>query len=101
MSGIASYIAAHGLDTVHEQPKYMPNLFNDEEIVIRPTIPGNTDSGRTQFKIGGLNDPMFFQPSSVLIAGVVEVRKQNDAPLTDADQVSCVNLFPLALQASS
>ena len=97
MSGIGSYIAAHGLDTVHEQPQYMPNLFNDEEIVIRPTIPGNTDSGRTQFKIGGLNDPMFFQPSSVLIAGVVEVRKQNDAPLTDADQVSCVNLFPLAL----
>jgi hypothetical protein len=86
-----------GLDTINEDPTYMPNIHLYEDAEIRPRYPIHESENSFEFNISGLNDSFFIIPSTVRICGVIKVRKAAGGLLTNADGVSCVNLFPHAL----
>ena len=87
-----------GLDTINEDPTYMPNIKLYEDAEIRTRYPIHESENSFEFNISGLNDSFFIIPSTARICGVIKVRKANGGGmLTNNDGVSCVNLFPHAL----
>lgn len=90
-----------GLDTINEDPTYMPNIHLYEDAEIRPRFPLQESENSFEFNISGVNDSFFIIPNTARICGVVKVRKAAGGLLANTDGVSCVNLFPHALFEST
>ena len=89
-----------GLDSVCEEPSYIPDFPLSELVEIRPRYPLNECENTIEFNLCGLNDSFYTIPSNIRICGVVEVRKENGNQVTNTDNISCVNLFPHCLWES-
>ena len=82
----------------YSQPSYSANFRNYVDAVLQPQIqPYNSGSQLMRWDIGGPDDPLFTDLSSLKVVGRLRVQHADDTPLAPGEKVSCVNMFPESL----
>lgn len=82
----------------YSQPTYSANFQNYVDTVLQPAIqPYNSGSQLMRWDIGGPDDPLFTDLSSLKVLGRLKVQHADDTPLSAGEAVSCVNMFPESL----
>lgn len=79
----------------YSQPTYTANFRSYVDSVLQPAIQCyNSGSQLMRWDIGGVDDPLFTDLSSLKVIGRLRVEHADDTPLAPGEQVSCVNMFP-------
>lgn len=79
----------------YSQPTYSTNFRTSVDTVIQPRIqPYDSGSQLLRFDIGGEDDGLFTDLSTLKVVGRLKVLHEDGSPLEAGEKVSCVNLFP-------